>query len=477
MKFKIYVLSLALCLGFSACEKYLEVGNPKNELPSALAFSDDKTATASVSGIYVRMNQLNYQFANVLSMILPAMSADEFVYAAAFATYDEFKNNAVLPSNSYVNTLWSQPYQYISQANMCIEGLEKATNLSPQVKAQLLGEAKFIRAFNYFYLVNFFGDVPLLLTSDITLNNVRQRDPQADVYAAMIKDLQEAKASLFDGYPSGVKTNVATAERIRPNKAAASALLARAYLYTKRWTEAESEASEVIKNQSYKLVSANELEKTFQKNSTESIWQLQPVNIGGGRNTWEGFLIVPATATAAPLFRLIPNYLYNAFEAGDKRDEKWVGKFVASPTVTHKFPSKYKVRTATGALQEYTMVLRLGEQYLIRAEANYNLKKFDLAEGDINIIRNRANLGSLSLANNEAEVRKALEQERRVELFGEWGHRWFDLRRWPSVTGAAGKTRADDVLPALKPGWKSTAIYLPLPQSALLANPNLTQND
>lgn len=473
MRFLRYITLAILSAGVQACESYLDIGVPKDQVAAGLAFSDDKAATASVTGVYSRMNQLNYQFANVLSMVLPAMEADEFVYAAQFAAYDEYKNNVVLPSNQFLSTLWSQPYQYIAQTNMCIEGLEAAISLSPDLKSQLIGEAKFLRAFCYFYLVNNFGGVPLILDSNVEENKLKGRASEAEVYTAIIDDLKDAKSKLAVGYPSGEKVN-ANGERIRPNKGAATALLARAYLYAKQWDLAEIEATEVINNPLYKLMPTAEMNNVFMKNSEESIWQIQAVNVSGGRNTWEGFLIVPANlVTGTPLFRLIPNYLYDAFESGDQRHEKWVGKITTTAGVTHKFPFKYKVRFGVTPTAEYTMVLRLGEQYLIRAEARYQQKKYGEAEDDINEIRGRAGLTALSLGNEDADVREAIEQERRVELFAEWGHRWYDLRRWPSVDGGAGKTRADDVLAALKSGWKSDAIYLPIPSDAASSNPNL----
>ncbi len=475
MKFFKYICIGATFLSTTACESYLDAGSPKDQMPSELAFSDNKIATASVTGVLTRMNQLNYQFANVLSMILPAMSADEFVYAIASAPYDEFKNNQVLPSNQYAELLWSQPYSYIAQANLCIEGLEASKSLNPEVKSQLLGEAKFIRAFCYFYLVNNFGDVPLILGTNFAENNIKPRTPQAEVYAAIITDLQEAKDGLFVGYPSGVKVN-STGERVRANKAAATALLARSYLYTEQWELAEKESNELLESGQYKLLPKADIAKVFQANSSEAIWQLQAVNTGGGRNTWEGFLIVPATATSAPLFRLIPNHSYDAFEKGDARFEQWIGAMTTTAGVKHLYPFKYKIRTNVAPAQEYTMMLRLGEQYLIRAEARLMQDKLDLAQADLNSLRARAGLAKLDLGNDVLRMRKALEQERRVELFGEWGHRWYDLRRWPSLTGEAGKTRADDILPALKSNWTSKAIYLPIPNKALLTNPNLKPN-
>ncbi|MNL13802.1 SusD family protein [compost metagenome] len=63
-----------------------------------------------------------------------------------------------------------------------------------------------------------------------------------------------------------------------------------------------------------------------------------------------------------------------------------------------------------------------------------------------------------------------------MELFTEWGHRWYDLKRWKSITGDLTKTRADDVLPLTKPSWKSTAILMPIPSEARKTNQNLTPN-
>jgi len=445
---------------------------PKTEIPLELAFSDDKTATASVVGIYARMNNLNYQFANVLSLILPGMMADEMAYAFAFATYDEFRNNNVLSSNQYVDIFWSSLYQYIYQANACIEGLEKADNLNPQVKSQLLGEARFIRAFCHFYLVNYFGDVPLIVSTDAIANNHKPRTPAAEVYASIIEDLKAAKEQLFDDYPSGDRAN-ADGERIRPNKGAASAMLARAYLYTGQFALAETEATEVIGNSQYQLLGSEDIKDVFLVNSAEAIWQLQAINTAGGRNTWEGFLLVPATETAGALFRLVPGGLADAFEAGDLRRENWVGSRTSAAGAEHLFPYKYKARFGVTPVQEYTMVLRLAEQYLIRAEARLAQDKFAEAEADLNVIRGRAGLDALDLGDDANALRAALEQERRIELFAEWGHRWFGVRRWPSPTGDAGQTRADDVLAPIKPAWQSSAIYLPLPDEAIRTNPNL----
>lgn len=462
-----------LLIGTLGCESFLDAGAPKDQMPSDLAFSDNKTATASVTGVLSRMNQLNYQFANVLALILPGMAADELVYFASSAPYDEFKDNHVLSSNSNVRTLWTQPYSYIAQMNIAIEGLENATGLSAEVRNQLRGEAHFIRAFNYFYLVNYFGGVPLVLGTDVMANNTLPRASESEVFDAIIDDLKLAKDLLYPDYPSGAEAD-AGGERIRANRAAASALLARAYLYTGQWRLAEDEASAVLADPLYRLLPEEKIADVFHANSDEAIWQLQAVNTAGGRNTWEGFLMVPASPTGTPLIQLVPG-LVNAFEPGDARYNNWVRN---SPTANADrfYPFKYQARFGVTPIEEYTMVLRLAEQYLIRAEARLNQQNFSGALSDINAIRIRAGLGALSLGDDEQAIRLALEQERRIELFAEWGHRWFDLRRWESISGDPSKTRADDVLAPVKTDWQSNDIYWPLPDVATQTNPNLNPN-
>src|SRR5258708_34214241 len=114
------------------------------------------------------------------------------------------------------------------------------------------------------------------------------------------------------------------------------------------------------------------------------------------------------------------------------------------------------------------MVLRLAEQYLIRAEAEARQGKLIEALADIDIIRQRAGLLSISTiipAVTLDNVLAAIEQERKVELFTEWGHRWFDLKRW---------NKADVVLQPLKPSWAPTAVLYPIPSLELINNPNMS---
>src|SRR5690606_23544357 len=163
----------------------------------------------------------NSSFANFYGNFLPASSADEVRYGFSSASLDEFRENELLASNTAVNSLWEPVYSFIFHANSILEGLTDNTQVSPELQKQLKGEAYFLRAFYYFYLVNYFGDVPLVLNTDYKTNTSLPRTPVNDVYASVINDLIAAQENLGDAYP--------TAERTRVNKAVATTLLARVY--------------------------------------------------------------------------------------------------------------------------------------------------------------------------------------------------------------------------------------------------------
>jgi hypothetical protein len=156
--------------------------------------------------------------------------------------------------------------------------------------------------------------------------------------------------------------------------------------------------------------------------------------------------------------------IVSSFEAGDQRRQKWIDS-ITYQSVKYYYPGKYK--NATTTISEYYMVLRIAEQYLIRAESNANLNNLTDAVNDIDVVRNRAGLPGLPSNLTQSQVLTAIEQERRVEFFGEWAHRWFDLKR-------TGRVKA--VLSPLKPNFLDTDLLYPIPVNELLYNPSLTQN-
>jgi hypothetical protein len=440
---------LLLVAVLPSCKKFVEVPSPTNQLDINSVFTDDKTATAAVIGMYSDM-----EFSSPISAyltILPGLSSDELTSSSGDQGYLDFVTNTYMPNNQYAAAIWGI-YSNVYEANSCMQGIQNSRGLSPGTKTQLLGEAVFTRAFCYFYLVNLFGDVPLVTTTDYRITDTIRRTASSRVYQQIIADLLLAQTLLSSSYP--------TDQRVRPNLWTATSLLSRAYLYTNKWAEAESQASSVINAGLYTLSAPDEV---FQNGSNETIWQLMPVN--PYFNTQEATLFIPNSTTQIPIYPLTSD-LVNAFEPGDVRLTSWTGNTDIGGEVYY-YPYKYKISAGSPA-SEFHIVLRLAEQYLIRAEARIQQGKIAGAIADLNMIRIRAHLSPLTTPMTPALATAALLREKRIELFAEFGHRWLDLKRTNKV---------DQVIGLLKPStWQPTAALWPVPQVQRSANPFLTQN-
>lgn len=451
----IYYLMAIGYMGLASCSKFVNVGAPATEIGVTQAYQSESSATAAIVGLY---SNSYAGYINSYYTGLCGCSADDIHYSTSSSGFDEFENDAVSTTNSLnTNYLWSNSYSQVLQINLAIENLKLTTALSPSVEKQLLGEAYTWRAFMYFNLVNFYGDVPLELSSEVDINAKMPRTGSDSVWAQIISDLKTSVSLLAPAYPS--------ADRARVNQYTAKALLAKAYLYTKDWKDAEATASDVIGSGTYTL--ATDLDKAFENNSNEIIWQLATPT---GVSAFGQMFLAPKGS--------LPSYvmydtLYHSFEAGDLRKADWTTSDTIGGTPYYYV---YKYKTASGTGSEYNIMFRLAEQYLIRAEARAEQNDITGALADINTIRNRAGLSSLNAGISQDSTLSAIEKERRSELFGEWGNRWFDLKRTPSRSGNTTLTRADDVLGALKTSWVHTAVVYPIPATELIANPNLSQN-
>ncbi len=161
----------------------------------------------------------------------------------------------------------------------------------------------------------------------------------------------------------------------------------------------------------------------------------------------------------------------NSFEPGDQRRSNWVDSVIVGST-TYYYPYKYKIGLVNTPTAEYSTILRLGEQYLIRAEAKAQQGNIQGASADLDAIRTRAGLADTA-ANTQADLLTAIQHERQVELFTEWGHRWLDLKRTGAVDAVMGTGGAC----AAKGGtWNTNWQLYPIPLSELQANPNIKQN-
>lgn len=451
---------------FSSCKKLVEIGPPTTQVGLDQAFASDATATSAVLGIYNSNATRDLLFP---MSELPGLSANELQNNVSSPSYDEFKTNSITITNGLINsTLWAYAYATLGQANAMMDGIDRSTTLSAPIKNQLLGETKVWRAFSNYYLVNMFGDVPMPVTDAPLTNATLARTPAAQVWELIIKDLTDAQSLLTDAYPATLRTRI--------NRQTANALLARAYLYQKDWVKAEAASNAVINSGIYTL--NKDLNTTFSNTSNEIIWQLATLT---GISTYTNNRDANGGNYAAAAGNIpavtLTDTLYNSLETADKRKNNWV-----TPTdiggKNYKVITKYKQRvlaagTTTG--NEYNVMLRLAEQYLIRAEARTQQGNLGGAIADVDSIRSKAGLPMLDNNLSQPNLLLAIENERKAELFGEWGNRWFNLTRTPGISG--GKTRADEVIGGMRPAtWTSTDILYPVPDAQRVINPALTQN-
>ena len=441
-------LIFAALLCTVSCKKFVEIGAPPTQILFEDAFKSDASAQSTVLGLY----SSNTSVPGVIGFysFLTGISADDLQYNAADALYQEFAVNAIANTNGYAANAWASSFGFIKNTNNIISGLSASTSLTPALKNQLLGEAKFMRAFAYFYLVNLYGEVPMPLKDDYSAfeNAALPRSPVASIYAQVMTDLTDAQSLLPVTYTGTFRGRI--------NRYAATTLMARVNLYQKNYAAAEANASEVISSNVYSLAAPASV---FTNTSNEVIWQIANIN---GFTTFGANYVTSAT--------VVPNYslnddTYKSLEALDLRKTNWTAvKTIGGKT--YNTITKYKVASGTG--NEYSVALRFAELYLIRAEARAQQNNLTDARSDLNVIRIRAGLPAISTDLTQMQLLTAIEQERRVEFFGEWGHRWLDLKR---------TNRVDAVMSLARPTtWKPTAALFPVPQSEILLNATLTQN-
>lgn len=305
--------------------------------------------------------------------------------------------------------------------------------------------------------MNCYDNVPLVLTTDINSNSRVFQSPHDLVYEQILKDLNEARSELTVSYSGN--------GRVRANSLAASSLLARVLLYQAKWAMSAAIATEVINSGQY--FPLPKLEDVFAANSKETILQFWSTN---------GFVSdatasIPVSATVVPQYTLTED-LYQAFEDTDNRKSKWTSRnsvITGGSSKSYYYLSKYKNRVVNTTRPEFVMALRVAEQYLIRAEALAQQGNVSDAVNDLNVIRERAGLVSLAKTITKETCLEAIIKERRVELAGEGGHRFFDLKR----TG-----KLDATLIPIKTTWNpNSGKAFPIPKLELTYNSNLIQNE
>lgn len=430
---KITHMIVAATLLFSACDSAL-VTDPTASIDSETALSNARGVELALNGAYRSL-----QFQDRERIAFPDLYADNLDFTGTFQTDREFGLRDVTTSNGAVLGLWSDPYNGINRANNVIAGTAAASDLSSAKASLYRGEALFIRAYHYLQLVNWFGGVPLVLepSKGVGEQSLVSRATAQEVYAQVVKDLEEAIPLLPDGKVQG-----------RATKGAANALAARAYLEMGDYAKARDKAQAVIASGTYSLPASFASVFTT-KHSNESIFEVQYTSLN--RNSL-AFWFFPQELGGRWGFSPTAE-LNNLYGASDARGAAGI-QITANKRYINKYP-----RISSG--DDNFVALRLAEMYLIRAEANARTGAAEATVlADINIVRARAGATPVSVA-GQANLLDAVLNERRLELAFE-GHRFFDLRRHGKAT--------------TKLQMNTNRLVLPIPQAERDVNPNLTQN-
>ena len=457
---KLSLLLFTLSISFLGCEEFVEIDPPRTEIVADELFESNSGATSAIHGIYSGIVELSSDnLFNAGLEIYTGLYSDELIDIGGEVSRIEFASASINTLNEELYPVfWLKTFSIINSANAIVEGL-RSSSLNTVVRDQVLGEALLVRALGYFYMTNLFGEVPLVLTTDVATNERIGKFGVHVIYDQIEADLLEAQSLLAEDF-----IFTANDYRERPTVAAASTLLARLYLYRGDWANAESQATAVI-DQSDLFELSTDVNDVFLPGSKEAIWNFVPEPDGNETRVGRVF-VLPSFAPIAWITNALRPEYTSSFEVGDLRSENWIDT-LTNVNGTFLYPVKYK--QGFGGLNfdnppELYAVFRLAELYLIRAEARAQQNNISGSLEDINLVRARAGLAAIA-AGDQSTLLEAIYLERKHELFVEWGHRWLDLKR----TG-----RAAAVMSAL-PGkdWQETDLLWPLPEQELLINPNL----
>src|SRR5690625_3898778 len=314
------ILILLFLIVFMSCDEFLEVGPDTSELDTELVFKNDNTSIAALEGIYHELQINGFASGNIQSVTFlgNTLADDAIEYAVTNDRYD-FYINTLRADNGVNNSIWSSAYKQLYNTNALLEGIKDNVNLSEATKNRIEGEAKFLRAFIYYYLVHLYDEVPLVLTTDYHTNQSLPRNSIEKVYAQILKDLEEALIYLPEDYVDS------EGDDIRPTKYADYTLLARMGLWKEQYDVAINYANEVMDSGKYEHT---DLDEVFKANSAESIWQLVPVVPNTG--AYEGNLFILENNPNAPNNQstqsLTEDFL-SIWEAEDLRYQNWIGLY------------------------------------------------------------------------------------------------------------------------------------------------------
>ncbi|ASZ12024.1 RagB/SusD family nutrient uptake outer membrane protein [Chitinophaga pendula] len=498
-----YLLIMSLTLSWlttlTGCKKLLDQ-DPINSPYNDVFWKDEKDALQSLAGGYALLRRAmttNTDFGGYMSHFSYGdLTANEF---SSFEQYDlDFlvKGGKGFSMASFIGDYlgnyqdWTPYYKVITQSNIILHNVpaipdNKFKNDPQQTRNKIMGEALFLRAYSYFYMVRLWGDVPLVTAYDEDPAKAQPipRTSEKIILDSCIRDLQRAIPLLTWDYKDGAEKNV------RANRGAAYALMAHVYMWkdflnkgTVRTdlTNAINAVNEVQNSAKYRLIDTSRFATLFQGKSDEGIFEINMQVAQNEQQTESGFyykcLMEPyikgKTSMNGRLNRDLITDIYK-----DKSDFRYRYFFdftlEANPILT-KYAGRNSENIFYKDLSNYTqaavnaniIVFRYADLLLLRAEANAKLQDFGMARNDLNEVRKRSGLSAY--AGNDADLYTEVFRERSRELYCE-ASRWYDLVRTGFLKtekdGSFGTDRYN------QEGWK-----WPIGRSLFLNNYVLKQN-
>jgi starch-binding outer membrane protein, SusD/RagB family len=479
-------LILTLLMG---CKKDFLDRKPKGSLTFDTYFQTADHAVWATNAVYQNFRSWEmsgFPWIGITDIISDDADKGSTVNDASYIQeLDDFTFDA---TNQVFGQSWSGSYQTIFRANLAIGNIP-GIDMDEVLKNRLVGENKFLRAYCYFRLVQWYGDLPLITRS---LNDdeylTQERRPVSEVYAQIEQDLLDAIGALPE------KSEYASADLGRATKGAARGILAKLYMLEKDYAQAEKQCLEIINSGEYSMLPRyGDNFLPAGENGAESIFEIGAVAVqatvaGSGATPFNMIQGVRGIPNLGWGFNRPSDDLVATYEPGDPRRQAtiiYVGEVLPDgSTIVQDNPEilneRYNQKAwvpAHAGLQDNgpgnIRILRYSDILLLVSEAlNENGKPAE-ALTYLNMVRQRARGTNNFIlpdvtTTDPNELREIIYHERRVELAMEQ-HRWFDLLRWGRAEQVM-KTVGKDFVPGKHE-------LLPLPQSEIdLSGGNLAQN-
>jgi len=508
---KIYIAIVFLAIGLSACKKNFIELNPEDSYTDGVFYKTEQQFRSAMVAAYAPLRDvlINDYFTS-------EMHSDNTIYqpipgnrGTAYVERENISDFTNTSTNAYVSATWQHSYTGISRCNIIIERL-KTSDLADAVKANLDGQAKFLRALNYFKLVRLYGGVPLSIAEVKTAEDAfKPRSTETEVYAQIVADAKDAMNELAAPakFP---QTGEAT-------KGSAAMLLANVYAVQKKWAEAETVLNSLL-TIGYDLnANYGDAFLPTNKNGKESIFEIQFLGgtITGSTPNVISFHFIPRSKdtriltgiaidnTSTGGWNTPSSDLIADFEPNDKRLDASIGiaegtydassyfVYSAAKSIVNYVPATGKIGVpyikkylhsplvaTTGSSDDFP-IYRFSDALLLLAEALNEQGKSALALAPLNRVRKRAGLADITTADQTA-LKTIILHERRIELAFE-NHRWTDLLR----TGQAINTinsfgvKIRQQLPFLSSDAyviDNHNLLFPIPQNEVGLNPKVIQN-